>query len=150
MEQFLRDLFVKYDSLQGEQKKKLLIDLSLTLELQKKVNPPIALKVNSDKHEKVEKLKDIEDLILYERLKAWRLTIAKDLCVSAFIVFPNVPLINIAYYKPTNEKDLMKCYGVGVEKIKNYGPALIEIVTQSMDDFENNEAYIHNNEMILL
>ncbi len=68
------------------------------------------------------------DKIILNRLKAWRKQVAIDLEIQPFIVFNNVTLINIAFYKPQNEEELLKIKGVAGEKAGKYGETILALV----------------------
>lgn len=68
------------------------------------------------------------DKVILNRLKAWRKQVAIDLEIQPFIVFNNETLVNIAFYKPQNEGELLKIKGVAGEKAGKYGGTILELV----------------------
>jgi DNA helicase-2/ATP-dependent DNA helicase PcrA len=67
-----------------------------------------------------------EDLLL--RLKAWRLDVAKEQKVPAYVVFTDNTLIAIAELRPDDEEALNGIPGIGARKLEQYGPDVLELV----------------------
>ncbi len=67
-----------------------------------------------------------EDLLL--RLKAWRLDVAKEQKVPAYVVFTDNTLIAIAELLPDDEAALIAIPGIGARKLEQYGPDVLELV----------------------
>ncbi|WP_170879921.1 ATP-dependent DNA helicase UvrD2 [Mycobacterium colombiense] len=67
-----------------------------------------------------------EDLLL--RLKAWRLDIAKEQKVPAYVVFTDNTLIAIAELRPSDEDALIAIPGIGARKLEQYGPDVLGLV----------------------
>ena len=67
-----------------------------------------------------------EDLLL--RLKAWRLDVAKEQKVPAYVVFTDNTLIAIAELRPDDEGALIAIPGIGARKLEQYGPDVLELV----------------------
>jgi ATP-dependent DNA helicase RecQ len=65
---------------------------------------------------------------LYEELRAWRLTTAKEADLPAFCVFHNATLKLIANGRPTTLEQLRAIKGIGPRKLERYGPAVLAIV----------------------
>ncbi|WP_169718107.1 ATP-dependent DNA helicase UvrD2 [Mycobacterium palustre] len=70
-----------------------------------------------------------EDLLL--RLKEWRLDVAKEQKVPAYVVFTDNTLIAIAELLPDDEAALIAIPGIGARKLEQYGPDVLELVRQS-------------------
>lgn len=71
----------------------------------------------------------IESTELYKKLKAWRLVKAKELKVSAFVVFNNKTLQNIVESRPQSPKELKSINGFGNgKKFEMYGHDILYIV----------------------
>ena len=64
---------------------------------------------------------------LYQRLKQWRLTTAKEQSVPAFVVFSDATLLAIAQRRPASRADLAAVPGVGSVKLDRYGAAVLEV-----------------------
>jgi DNA helicase-2/ATP-dependent DNA helicase PcrA len=67
-----------------------------------------------------------EDLLL--RLKAWRLEVAREQKVPAYVVFTDNTLIAIAELQPDDEKALVAIPGIGARKLEQYGPDVLDMV----------------------
>jgi len=67
-----------------------------------------------------------EDLLL--RLKAWRLEVAKEQKVPAYVVFSDNTLIAIAELRPGDDTALVAIPGIGARKLEQYGPEVLKLV----------------------
>ncbi len=67
-----------------------------------------------------------EDLLV--RLRAWRLDVAKEQKVPAYVVFTDNTLIAIAELRPGDEQALIAIPGIGARKLEQYGPDVLELV----------------------
>ena len=65
---------------------------------------------------------------LFEALRAWRSTVAREQNVPAYVVFADATLRGIAAVRPTTLDDLALVSGVGAKKLESYGDAVLEIV----------------------
>ena len=65
---------------------------------------------------------------LLEALRAWRLGVARQHGVPAYVVFHDATLETIAALKPRTPEQLRGVSGVGDRKLERYGAALLEIV----------------------
>ncbi len=65
---------------------------------------------------------------LFERLREWRVTIAKEGGKPAFTVFTDVTLIAIAERCPASDTELASLHGIGKSKLDKYGPAVLCLV----------------------
>ncbi len=70
---------------------------------------------------------DIDEELLL-RLKAWRLDIAKEQNVPAYVVFTDNTLIAIAESCPDDEEALIAIPGIGARKLEQYGPDVLQLV----------------------
>jgi ATP-dependent DNA helicase RecQ len=68
------------------------------------------------------------DLGLFEALRTWRASIAKELGVPAYIVFGDATLRALAERKPASLADLDGVTGIGAKKREAYGEAVLEVV----------------------
>jgi len=75
-----------------------------------------------------EKMEDIQDEDLYEELKMWRASKAKEKGLKAYMIIHNKPLIKICNDKPQNEQELIKIKGVGPKFCEDYGDEILEIL----------------------
>lgn len=74
---------------------------------------------------------DIDDQLLAE-LKAWRLRIAQELKVPAFVVFTDNTLMAIAEMLPSDDVALRAIPGVGARKLERFGPDVLGLVRARM------------------
>jgi len=68
---------------------------------------------------------------LFDRLRAWRFTTAKERNVPAYVVFQDATLREIAIARPRTLAELASISGVGDRKLEAYGAAILEIVTEA-------------------
>ncbi|ASY69762.1 DNA helicase RecQ [Sinorhizobium fredii] len=72
------------------------------------------------------------DLELFEKLRAERFSIAKELNVPPYVVFPDTTLIALAKQRPRDFDDLLDIPGIGESKRERYGEAFLAVI----DTFE--------------
>ncbi|GAA2320904.1 ATP-dependent DNA helicase UvrD2 [Glycomyces scopariae] len=65
---------------------------------------------------------------LFERLREWRISVAKIDAKPAFTVFTDVTLIAIAERCPSSDTQLAELHGIGKSKLDKYGPAVLHLV----------------------
>jgi ATP-dependent DNA helicase RecQ len=65
---------------------------------------------------------------LFETLRAWRASIAKEHGVPAYVVFHDGTLHAIAQLRPMKLDQLRQISGVGEKKLASYGDSLLELV----------------------
>jgi ATP-dependent DNA helicase RecQ len=70
-----------------------------------------------------------EDEELFEALRAKRAELARARGVPAYVIFPDVTLIDIARHKPQTLDDFAGCHGVGAKKLERFGAEFLEVVT---------------------
>ena len=70
---------------------------------------------------------DVDDELLGQ-LKDWRLRVAKELKVPAYVVFTDNTLIAIAESLPADESALVAIPGIGARKLEQFGPDVLELV----------------------
>ena len=63
---------------------------------------------------------------LFERLRAWRATTAKEQGVPAYVIFHDATLRQIATQTPTTLAELGTVSGVGENKLAKYGEGVLE------------------------
>lgn len=68
------------------------------------------------------------DTKLFEDLKKWRLEVAKNNGVPAYVVFKDVTLYQIVINKPQDQEALAQIEGIGDKKISNYGEAILALL----------------------
>ncbi|MGR3715609.1 MAG: RecQ family ATP-dependent DNA helicase, partial [Thermohalobaculum sp.] len=69
-----------------------------------------------------------EDEELFEALRAKRGELARARGVPAYVIFPDVTLIDIAQRKPQSLDDFAECHGVGAKKLESFAVAFLEVV----------------------
>jgi ATP-dependent DNA helicase RecQ len=70
---------------------------------------------------------------LFERLREWRATVAREQGVPAYIVFGDATLRGIAVTRPTDRETLATISGVGEKKLESYGAAVLDLVSQASE-----------------
>ncbi len=70
---------------------------------------------------------DVDDELLGQ-LKDWRLRVAKELKVPAYVVFTDNTLIAIAESLPADDAALVAIPGIGARKLEQFGPDVLELV----------------------
>jgi ATP-dependent DNA helicase RecQ len=68
------------------------------------------------------------DADLFEKLRAWRASVAKEQGVPAYIVFHDATLREIAARKPATLRELGTVSGVGENKLAKYGEGVLEVL----------------------
>ncbi|RCS24539.1 DNA helicase RecQ [Phyllobacterium salinisoli] len=68
------------------------------------------------------------DMELFEALRAARTTIAKELSVPPYVVFPDTTLVAFATERPTTRAALLGISGVGQSKLERYGDAFLKVM----------------------
>jgi DNA helicase II / ATP-dependent DNA helicase PcrA len=71
---------------------------------------------------------------LFQRLREWRLGIAREQSVPAYVVFSDATLQAIAATRPGTRAELAGVPGVGVVKLDRYGPAVLELCAAADSD----------------
>ncbi|MDF2442127.1 MAG: ATP-dependent helicase RecQ [Subtercola sp.] len=69
-----------------------------------------------------------EAVPLFEALRAWRSTTAKELGVPAYVIFHDATLRELATRRPAALSDIDGIPGIGQKKLDTYGEALLEVV----------------------
>ncbi|WP_331371748.1 DNA helicase RecQ [Sinorhizobium chiapasense] len=73
------------------------------------------------------------DLELFERLRAERFSIAKELNVPPYVVFPDTTLIALAKQRPRDFDELLDIPGIGESKRERYGEAFLAVIDGYLD-----------------
>ncbi|MBB5912031.1 ATP-dependent DNA helicase RecQ [Nocardia transvalensis] len=73
------------------------------------------------------------DADLFERLRAWRASAAKEQGVPAYVVFHDATLREIAARKPANLAELGSISGIGENKRAKYGDGVLEVIAGGAD-----------------
>ncbi|WP_210385901.1 ATP-dependent DNA helicase UvrD2 [Corynebacterium sp. HMSC072A04] len=68
---------------------------------------------------------------VFNALRAWRASVAKDSQVPAYVVFSDATLQAISEALPTNEAELLDISGVGPSKLERYGAEVLQIIAST-------------------
>ena len=68
--------------------------------------------------------------ILSEKIRSWRKKAAEELNVPPYVIFGDKTLFDIAQKKPSNIKELTKCYGIGEIKAEKFGYLILNIIKE--------------------
>lgn len=68
------------------------------------------------------------DLELFQILSQWRRKTADAAAAPAFAIFGDRTLIDLAQRRPADETNLRLVYGVGAQKVADYGAVVLEVV----------------------
>lgn len=68
------------------------------------------------------------DEATFERLRSWRLAVAREASVPAFVVFTDATLTAIAEREPRTDGELAQISGVGVRKLGLYGAQVLALM----------------------
>jgi ATP-dependent DNA helicase RecQ len=71
-----------------------------------------------------------EAVPVFERLRTWRASVAKEQGVPAYVVFHDATLRQIAALRPATLADLATVNGVGESKLAKFGSQVLEAVSQ--------------------
>jgi ATP-dependent DNA helicase RecQ len=69
-----------------------------------------------------------EDAAVFEKLRAWRATTAREQSVPAYVVFHDATLRQIAAARPATPAGLSEINGVGEAKLAKYGEAILRVL----------------------
>jgi len=75
-----------------------------------------------------------EDAAVFEKLRAWRATTAREQSVPAYVVFSDATLCQIAATRPATPAALFEINGVGEAKLAKYGEAILRVLADQVDD----------------
>ncbi|OOK83641.1 HRDC domain protein [Mycobacterium kansasii] len=73
---------------------------------------------------------DVDEELLLQ-LKSWRLNIAKEQNVPAYVVFTDNTLIAIAEMRPDDDEALIAIPGIGARKLEQYGADVLDMVRRA-------------------
>jgi ATP-dependent DNA helicase RecQ len=68
---------------------------------------------------------------LFQALRAWRLTVAREASIAAFMVASDRTLRDIARLRPRTPGELAMAYGIGRQKAERYGAAVLRVVAEA-------------------
>lgn len=94
------------------------------------------LRVSKRKHRRsdavVSSENNTEDKALFEKLRALRNDIAKEIKMPAYIVLSDKSLLSLANEKPTNLHLFGNAYGIGEHKKKQYGERFVDVICRHL------------------
>ena len=79
-----------------------------------------------------------ESLDLFERLRAWRASEAKEQGVPAYVIFHDATLRDIAVARPASIGQLGVIGGVGENKLAKYGDGILAVLESALDSSADN------------
>lgn len=65
---------------------------------------------------------------IFERLRTWRTSVAREKKIAPYMVFSDATLVGIIDARPTSTADLAAVSGVGAKKLAEYGEALLAVL----------------------
>jgi ATP-dependent DNA helicase RecQ len=65
---------------------------------------------------------------VFERLRAWRTSVAKELGMPPYVIFHDATLRLIAASQPSTLGELRQVNGVGDTKLDKYGQAILDVL----------------------
>jgi ATP-dependent DNA helicase RecQ len=68
---------------------------------------------------------------LFQVLRAWRLSVARDASIAPFMVASDRTLRDIARLRPRTPEELSLAYGIGRQKAERYGTAVLRVVAEA-------------------
>jgi ATP-dependent DNA helicase RecQ len=68
---------------------------------------------------------------VFERLRAWRTSVAKELGMPPYVIFHDATLRLIAASPPATLDELRQVNGVGATKLDKYGQAILDVLAES-------------------
>jgi len=74
---------------------------------------------------------DRDGQTLFEALRAWRLSVAREAGIAPFMVASDRTLRDIARLRPRTPEDLAQAYGIGRHKAERYGLAILRAVAEA-------------------
>jgi ATP-dependent DNA helicase RecQ len=92
--------------------------------------PLVSSRLTSEKKEQQRKqLGAINyDTSTFEKLREWRIKVAREKALPAYMIFSDATLQNIASKKPTSLSSLRGVSGVGDKKLELYGEEILEVL----------------------
>jgi ATP-dependent DNA helicase RecQ len=72
-----------------------------------------------------------EDRGLFDALRDRRKQLADEHNVPPYVIFHDATLKQMAVDKPRSESELIEISGVGQTKLERYGPAFLEVISES-------------------
>jgi len=89
-------------------------------------------KVKETAPSKITVSNDILHPELYEALRSWRLKLAQEQNVPAYVVLSQMALIGIVNSLPQDSQQLLRISGVGKKTLEKYGEEILQIVEENI------------------
>lgn len=70
-----------------------------------------------------------EQTEVFDRLRDWRTSVAKEQGVPGYVVFNDATLTALAVHQPTNDEGLLSISGIGAVKLERYGAQVLELLS---------------------
>jgi ATP-dependent DNA helicase RecQ len=101
-----------------------------TVMLRREPERPAAKAAKVDRSRKAAPAADLpeEAVPVFERLRAWRATTAKEQGVPAYVIFHDATLREIATVMPSSLTELSRVSGVGENKLAKYGQQVLDVL----------------------
>jgi DNA polymerase III delta prime subunit len=134
LESFQKAVFIKHESL-----KSALTEFKTATYLHAKANADIDFKSRTATPPPLKNTSAPKNMAhgkLYSLLKAWRNSIAAENDVLDYMVLPMKTLLELTEKMPQNQDQLATVKGIGKAKVKQYGPAIIDIIATYCVDNE--------------
>ena len=77
---------------------------------------------------------DSRALKLFDDLRAWRLNVAREREIPAFAVLTDASLREVSLSRPRTLKQLLLTPGIGETKLADFGPEVLAVVREHLDD----------------
>jgi len=71
---------------------------------------------------------------LYAQLKSWRQEQADEKDLALYMVLPNKTMIELTTHLPKNTKELKQVKGIGIQKQRQFGKAILSIISDYLKD----------------
>ena len=96
---------------------------SVALRKQKKVT-----KAPATRHHRISTESEIDEQVLFERMRAWRSETARNQSVPTYAILPDATLIELVRERPQTLDALNNFPGLGVNRVSKFGERLLELL----------------------
>ena len=83
----------------------------------------------------IESNNDINNILLYSRLRTWRKNKSEELNIPAYTIFQQKALIGLTNKMPASEKELLAISGIGKKIAEKFGDEILSII----DDYKKDK-----------
>lgn len=102
--------------------------------LQKNKLPKASVSKNDKKTNTKTSDEVVENIELFENLRLWRNELAKESNVPAYVVLQQKAIVGISESMPDSVEALLNVKGIGKDKVRKYGNAIIDMVRKYKKD----------------